>query len=172
MDGESVELKTTSLVRVDPDGSAHEAASDLSFPNGTVIFPDGKTIVVGESLGMRMTAFDLNPDGTLTNQRVWAQFPAFGSEGAIAPDGSCLDADGCIWVANALGPECVRVAEGGQVRGRVRTSQGCYACMLGGEDRRTLYCLTAPSSHAAHLTGKTDGRIERIRVDVPGDGLP
>ncbi len=172
MDGESVEPKTTSLVRVDPDGSAHEAAAELSFPNGSVIFPDGKTLVVGESLGFRLTAFDVAPDGSLANQRVWAQFPSFGSDGAIAPDGSCLDAEGCIWVANALGAECVRVAEGGEVRGRVRTSQPSYACMLGGEDRRTLYCLTAPSSHASHLTGKTDGRVEQVRVEVPGAGLP
>ena len=156
----------TSLVRVDPDGTSHEAAPDLAFPNGTVIFPDGRTLVVAESMGGRLTAFDVAEDGSLSGRRVWAAL-----EGC-APDGICLDAEGCIWVANAVGTECRRVAEGGRVVERVATTQFCYACALGGDDRRTLYCLTAPSSLEADIGGKHDGRIEQVRVSTPGAGLP
>jgi len=161
------EVCTTSLVRIDPDGTSEEAASDMGFPNGSVIMPGGRTLVVGESMAGRLTAFDISPDdGALSRRRVWAQL-----EGC-APDGCCLDADGCIWVANAFGAECIRVAEGGEVIDRVVTTQPCYACMLGGEDRRTLYCVTAPSSTAADVRPRRAGRIEQVRVDVPGDGLP
>ena len=157
---------TTSMIRLDPDGTAVEAASDLAFPNGTVIFPDGRTLVVGESFGFCLTAFDRGPDGTLGNRRVWAPL-----EG-VAPDGCCLDAEGCIWVANAAGRECVRVAEGGAVLDRVVTELHTYACMLGGADGRTLYCVTAPSSDPPKVRGLGAGRIVAARVDVPGAGLP
>lgn len=156
---------TTSLVRVDPDGTAHEAAADLRFPNGMVLTPDGRTLVVAESLGFQLTAFDVDADGSLSNRRVWASL-----EGC-APDGICLDADGCVWAANALGAECVRVAEGGEVVGRVVTSQPTFACMLGGPDRRTLYCCTAPTSESGGRP-KGQGRIERVEVDAPGAGRP
>lgn len=161
------EVCTTSLVRIDPDGTSHEAAPDMGFPNGSVITPDGLTLVVGESMAGRLTAFDRSPtDGTLSRRRVWAQLDG------CAPDGCCLDADGCIWVANAFGPECIRVAEGGEVVDRVTTTQPCFACMLGGPDRRTLYCLTAPSSAGAEVAGRRAGLIEQVRVDSPGAGLP
>ena len=156
----------TSLVRIDPDGSSHEAASDLAFPNGTVLFPDGRTMVVAESMGTRLSAFDVDEAGNLSGRRLWASLEQ------IAPDGICLDAEGCIWVANALGPECVRVAEGGQVLERIGTGQPCFACMLGGEDRRTLYMLTATSSLAVEAQAARSGRIVRAVVDVPGTGLP
>jgi sugar lactone lactonase YvrE len=162
----SVQPAPTSMIRVDPDGSSHQAADDLQFPNGTVITPDGGTLIVAESMGFRLTAFDVAPDGTLGNRRVWAAL-----EG-VAPDGICLDAEGCIWVANALGSGCVRVAEGGEVVERVTTSQPCFACMLGGDDRRTLYMVTAPSSAASQRRGELEGGIEQVRVDVPGAGLP
>ncbi len=159
-------FRTTSLVRVDPDGTSCEAAPDLAFPNGTVIFPDGRTLVVAESAGARLTAFDVGADGSLSQRRVWAELDG------CAPDGICLDADGCIWVANALGAECRRVAQGGDVVDRVETSQFCYACTLGGPDRRTLYCLTAPGSLEAEVAGKRAGRVERAQVGTPGAGLP
>jgi len=157
---------TTSIVRVDPDGRSVEAASEMAFPNGTVIFPDGRTLVVGESFGFQMTAFDIADDGALSNRRVWAPLDG------VAPDGCCLDAEGCIWVANAAGRECVRVAEGGEVRDRVVTDLHTYACMLGGADGTTLYCVTAPSSDPPAVRGKGAGRIVRARVDVPRAGLP
>lgn len=153
-----------SLLRVEPDGTVAEAAGDLAFPNGMVRF--GQTLVVAETFGSRLTAFTVQPDGTLTGRRNWAELAG------CAPDGICGDAEGAIWVANARAPECLRVAEGGAVRARVRTSQPCFACALGGEDRPTLWCCTAPTSRADELEGRTAGRIEAARVSVPGAGLP
>lgn len=157
---------TTALVRIDPDGTSREAAADLAFPNGTVLFPDGRTLVVAETMASRLTAFDVAPDGTLSDRRVWAALPG------CAPDGICLDAEGCIWVANAVAAECLRVAKGGEVVGRVVTGQPCFACMLGGADRRTLYCMTAPTSVEQEVATRRDGRIEQALVAVPGAGLP
>lgn len=159
-------FKNASIVRVDPDGTSCEAADDLAFPNGTVISEDGTTLVVAESAGGRLSAFDRAPDGTLSNRRVWAAL-----EG-VAPDGICLCADGSIWVANAIAAECVRVAEGGEVLERVTTSLHCFACMLGDEDRRTLYLVTAADSHAAKASTARNGAIEKVRTTVPGAGLP
>ncbi len=154
------------LTRVDPDGSVHVAAEDLKFPNGSVITPDGRTLIVAETLGLRLTAFDSAPDGPLSNRRVWAP------TGSVAPDGICLDADGAIWVSNPLGTEIIRVAHGGEVLDRVTTSQQSFACMLGGPDRKTLFVLTAPSSEAHEAAGAARGRIERVDVKVPGAGRP
>lgn len=153
-----------SLLRVDPDGAVIEAASALQFPNGMVRF--GSTLVVAETFGGRLTAFDTGPDGGLSNRRTWAALPG------CAPDGICGDAEGAIWVANARAPECLRVSEGGAVLARARTSQPCFACALGGPDRRTLFCCTAPTSQAGQLRGRTAGRIEAAAVSVPGSGWP
>jgi sugar lactone lactonase YvrE len=156
----------TNLVRVDPDGSVHLAAGDLHFPNGSVVTPDGATLVVAETLAMRLTAFDIGADGGLANRRVWAEV------GMVAPDGICLDADGNIWVANALAAECALLAPGGEVLRRIATSQNCYACMLGGDDGRDLYLVTAQDSHHAAASARRTGRIESARVDAPGAGWP
>jgi sugar lactone lactonase YvrE len=156
----------TNLVRVDPDGSVHLASPDMHFPNGSVITPDGGTLVVAETLAMRLTAYDIGPDGTLANRRVWADV------GQRAPDGICLDADGNIWVANALAPECVLFAPGGEVLQVVTTSQNCYACMLGGEDGRNLYAVTAKGSHHAIASAERTGKIEMVRVQSRGAGRP
>jgi sugar lactone lactonase YvrE len=155
-----------SLIRVDPDGTSSEAAAELAFPNGTVITEDDATLVVAESAGGRLTAFDRAADGSLSNRRVWAALPG------VLPDGICLCADGTIWVANAGSPECVRVAEGGEILERVRTARTCFACMLGDDDRRTLYLVTADESHAAKARAARHGSIEKVRTGVPGAGLP
>jgi len=160
------EVTNASIIRIDPDGTCCEAAADLAFPNGTVISDDGATLVVAESMAGRLTAFDRTPDGALSNRRLWAAL-----EG-VAPDGICLCADGSIWVANALGAECLRVAEGGAVLERVVTAVRCFACMLGDDDRRTLYLVTAPESHAAKASAARNGTIEKVRTTVPGTGLP
>jgi sugar lactone lactonase YvrE len=160
------EIKSTSLIRVDPDGTTHQAADDIAFPNGTVITEDDRTLVVAESLGGRLTAFDREPDGRLTNRRVWASLPG------VAPDGICLCEDNTIWVSNALARECVRVAEGGEVLERVTTSMNCFACMLGDDDRRTLYMITAVESHGAKARSERNGAIEKVRTTVPGTGRP
>ena len=156
----------TQLVRIDPDGSAHVATDDLYFPNGTVITPDGRTLIVAETLAGQLTAFDIDDEGNLSGRRVWAELSW------CAPDGICLDAEGRIWAANAITAECQLVAEGGEVVDRVTTTQNCYACMLGGADRRTLYLMTAPTSTEAVVSATRSARIEQIRVGVPGAGLP
>ncbi len=155
-----------SLVRVDPDGTSHEAAADIAFPNGTVITDDGRTLIIAESAAAKLTAFDRAADGTLDNRREWAAL------GSVAPDGICLCEDDTIWVSNAYAPECIRVAEGGEVLERVATSMNCYACMLGDDDRRTLYMITAPVSHAAVARAERKGGIEKVRTTVAGAGLP
>ncbi len=157
---------TAKLARVDPDGAVSVAASDMHFPNGSVITPDGKTLIVGETLAACLTAFDIAPDGSLSNRRLWA------SIAPRVPDGIALDADGRIWVANALAPECVLVAEGGGIVEVIETGQNCYACMLGGADGKTLFMLTAPTSLATEAGKEAKGQIVVAEVDVPHAGLP
>ncbi|MGH7126729.1 MAG: SMP-30/gluconolactonase/LRE family protein [Stellaceae bacterium] len=158
--------RTACIVRVDPDGTLTRAADDLSFPNGTVITPDGKRLIVGETFTKRLTSFDIDADGNLANRRVFSQFDD------CYPDGICLDAEGAIWVADARGNRVIRVFEGGRIERTVSTgAQGAFACMLGGDDRRTLFICTSSGSGPA-MAEKRDGRIEFARVDVPGAGLP
>lgn len=158
VEGVLADHTTAKLARVDPDGRVHVAADDLHFPNGAVITPDGRTLIVAETLAMRLTAFDIAPDGTLSNRRVWAEI------GMRAPDGICLDADGHIWIANAIAPECVLVASGGRIVATVQTSQPSFACALGGADGRSLYVMTAPSSVAKQVSKSRRGRIEWAEV--------
>ncbi len=160
------QITTAALIRVDPDGTSAVAADGLEFPNGTVITEDAKTLIIAESMGGKLSAFDRTDDGTLINRRVWAALPG------IAPDGICLCADGTVWVANAAGAEAVRVKQGGEIVERVITSQGCFAVMLGGDDRQTLYLVTAASSHAAKARSARNGAIEVARTSVPGVGRP
>lgn len=156
----------TNLVRVDVDGSVHVASADMHFPNGSVITPDGKTLIVAETLVNRLTAFTINADRSLSQRRVWAELPG------VAPDGICLDAEGHVWVANALAAEVLRVAEGGQIAQRVVTSQPCYACMLGGSDGRTLFAVTAASADGGHAAAGRTGKIETVRVAAARAGWP
>jgi len=159
--------RTTSLARVDLDGSVRVAATDLMFPNGTVITPDDRTLIVGESFGNRLTAFDKAPDGTLSNRRVFAAL-----EGGGVPDGIALDAEGAIWVASPLTNECLRVHEGGRVSRRIQGTTLPYACALGGRDRRTLFLCTAATHDPAECVAQRSGKIEVVDVDVPGAGWP
>ncbi|MBE9539078.1 MAG: SMP-30/gluconolactonase/LRE family protein [Proteobacteria bacterium] len=156
----------TNLVRVDPDGSVHRASPDMHFPNGMVITPDGKTLIVAETLSMCLTAFDIEGDGSLRNRRVWAEV------GMRAPDGICLNEAGNVWVANALAAECVLVGEGGEILQSVETSQPCFACMLGGDDGHTLHMVTAQSSDKRAASAEPTGKIEVCTVDVAGAGCP
>ena len=158
--------RTTCLVRVDPDGRVARVAEDLMFPNGAVITADGKTLIVAESVVHRLTAFDIAADGGLGRRRVFAELPGY------VPDGICLDAEGAVWVADARATRVVRVFEGGRIDRTISTgTQRAFACMLGSEDRRTLFICTSSGSGPAMAT-KRDGLIETIRVDVPGVGLP
>jgi sugar lactone lactonase YvrE len=159
--------RTTCLARVDPDGRVTRAAEDLFFPNGTVITPDGRTLIIGETQAHRLTAFDVAADGQLDNRRVWASL-----DENVFPDGMCLDAEGAIWVSDARGPALLRVREGGKVDRTVSTgTRYAFACMLGGADRRTLFVCTSTGSGPA-MADKRDGAIEIVRVEVPGAGLP
>lgn len=158
--------KLAALILVTPEGDPRIVAEDLQFPNGSVITPDGKTLIVGETFGARLTAFDLQPDGSLSNRRVWAQL-----SGSI-PDGCCIDAEGAIWVASPITREVIRVREGGEVTQRVATEQMAIACMLGGEDGKTLFILTAPSIDAEECQKQRAARVELVEVGVPGAGLP
>jgi sugar lactone lactonase YvrE len=155
------------IVMVTPDGKASIAADNLNFPNGSVITPDGRTMIVAETFGSKLTSFDITPDGALTNRQVWATL----AKGIFA-DGICLDEEGAVWVANAGGPAVYRIKKGGEVLQRIETSAKAYACMLGGDDRRTLYIMTAEDTDARICREKMSGRIETIRAEVPGAGRP
>jgi sugar lactone lactonase YvrE len=158
--------RPAALVRVDADGRVTRVADDLHFPNGTVLTPDGRTLIVAETYAGRLTAFDVHPDGALAGRRVFAQIDD------CRPDGICLDAEGAVWVADPGGCRLLRVFEGGRIAHALPLAgRRPYACMLGGADRRTLYVCTSTGSGPA-MADKTDGRIEFMRVDVPGAGLP
>ena len=157
---------TTNLVVLNPTGRVIQSIAEMAFPNGTVITPDGATLIVGETMAFRLTAFTVNDDGTLGDRHVWAQLDF------VATDGMCLDADGQIWVANALTNECLRVKEGGEITARVTTTQNAYACMLGGGDRCTLYVMTAPTSDRFKVAEVARGAIEAVEVGTGGAGRP
>ena len=154
------------LALVHPDGRVQVVAEDLLFPNGSVITPDGRTLIVGESFAARLTAFEILPDGSLTNRRLWAQL-----DGAV-PDGICLDAEGAVWVASPLSDEVLRVREGGAVLERIATPDHAIACMFGGPARRTLFILTAPALLRELCRERRGARIHAVAVDVPGAGWP
>ena len=158
--------RTTCLVRVDPDGRASVAATEMRFPNGSVITPDGRTLIVGESFGNCLTAFTIARDGGLSARGEWAKL-----EGAV-PDGICLDAENAVWVASPISNEVLRVREGGAVAERIPVGRPAIACMLGGPDRRTLFVLSADGFGAEETVQKRSARVEITRVDVPGAGFP
>ena len=158
--------RATVMIMVTPEGKARAVADDLMFPNGTVITPDGGTLVVGESFGRRLTAFDIAADGSLANRRVWADL------GNNVPDGIALDAEGAIWVASPMSSEVIRVREGGKVAERIKVATDAFACMLGGADRKTLFVLTSASSDPVACRANATGRVEITKVEVPGAGLP
>ena len=172
-------ISATTLTYVDPDGAASTVADDLLFPNGMVL-RDG-VLVVAETFGARLTAFDVADDGGLARRRSWARFaepPATTDVGEavgalpVAPDGICADADGAIWVADALHARLLRVAEGGEILEELPTGTGVYACMLGGEDGRTLYACAAPSFAEHERRPVREAQLLATRVDVPHAGLP
>lgn len=158
--------KNAEILLVTPDGRVSLAADGIQFPNGTVITPDGKTLIVGESMGACLTAFDIAADGSLGNRRLWAKM-----EKAV-PDGIALDAEGGIWVASPTSNACLRVIEGGKVTDRVEVENQAFACALGGPDRKTLFIATAKDSHPVTSRQSRTGRIETVPVKVAGAGWP
>ncbi len=158
--------KSTVLLRVDPDGAVSVAAEDMHFPNGAVITPDGKTLIIAETFAFRLTAFDIGADGSLSKRRVYAPLDG------INPDGICLDAEGAAWVTCPFANKVIRVREGGEVAQEIPLpGRDSFACMLGGEDRRTLYICTAPHFQPEITIPARAGRIEAVRVEVPGAGM-
>jgi sugar lactone lactonase YvrE len=164
------------LVRVDPDGSSTVASEPLHFPNGAVI--TGNTMIVNETFGHRISAFEIDADGGLSERRDWASFgpvPATTDVGealgqlSVAPDGMCLDAEGAVWIADALGNRALRVREGGEVLQEISTGDtGVYALALGGADGRTLYLCTAPGFAEHERRHSREAKLLAARVDVPG----
>jgi sugar lactone lactonase YvrE len=178
MGGEAI--RSTTLTRVDPDGTVSTAADGLAFPNGMVLLPGG-VLVVAETFGARLTAFDVAADGSLSGRREWARFgDAPDTEDvdeavaglAVAPDGICADAEGAVWVADALHGRVLRVREGGEIAEEIPTGTGVFACMLGGDDGRTLFLCTAPSFAEHERRAAREARLLATRVDVPHGGLP
>ena len=160
------EVTTGIIALVTPDGRARQVADDVAFPNGMVITPDSKTLILAESYGQCLTAFDIEPDGGLSNRRVWADVEGH-------PDGICLDAEGAVWYADVPGRCCVRVAEGGEVLAVVEADRGCFSCALGGPDGRTLF-IVANDWRGPQAMGEPErtGVVLTVAVEVPGAVRP
>jgi sugar lactone lactonase YvrE len=160
--------------RVAPDGSWECAADDLQSPNGHVLTDDGRTLIVAESGGMRLTAFTVRDDGTLTDRRTYAELvPEREGVPVAPPDGICLDAEGAVWVADPIGARVFRVREGGEVTDSIAYDDVIpVACVLGGVDRRTLLMCVAADWKRDVLAGRRTARIDAYDVAVPGAGRP
>jgi sugar lactone lactonase YvrE len=158
--------KPAELVLVNPDGSARVVADGLDFPNGTVVTADGKTLIIGESMGHRLTAFSIAGDGSLTNRRVFAEL------GEGVPDGIALDAENAVWVASPLNRELLRVREGGVITDHLKCDSMPIACALGGPSRKTLFVLFADSIHPEECRVTKSARIDTMEVTVSGVGWP
>jgi sugar lactone lactonase YvrE len=162
------------IALVTPDGSARQVADGIAFPNGMVVTPDNSTLIIAESFAARLTAFDIADDGSLSNRRVWAD--------GVGPDGICIDAEGAIWTGvGQFGENLVgRVRDGGEVLERVQLDQPCFACMLGGDDGKTLFMLTADwrmsdgfADNITRLTeGPRTGRLLTAPAPAAGAGWP
>jgi sugar lactone lactonase YvrE len=142
-------------------------ADGIAFPNGMVVTPDNTTLILAESYGKRLTAFAIAADGSLSNQRVWADL------GDSYPDGICLDAEGAVWYADVPNKRCVRVREGGEVLQTIDLDRGCFACMLGGADNRTLFMVAAAWGGAASMAdGQRTGQVLSVEAPAPHAGWP
>jgi sugar lactone lactonase YvrE len=161
------EFAPGSIALIAPDGSLREVADGVAFPNGVAVTPDNATLILAESYGKRLTAWDIAADGTLSGRRVWADL------GDGAPDGICIDREGAVWYADVPNKRCVRVREGAEVLQTVELDRGCFACMLGGPDGTTLFVV------AADWRGPTDiaeeagtGVVVAVEAPAPGSGWP
>lgn len=164
------EPKPGVLAVVTPDGRTRDVAGDLWFPNGMAVTPDGTTLVVAESHAHRLTAFTIAADGSLTDRRVWAELGE-----SAAPDGICLDADGAVWYADVPNRRCVRVTQGGRVLESVAVDRGCFACMLGGADGRTLFIVATDWERLDWQGGgggERTGLVLTYRASAPHAGRP
>ena len=150
-----------------PDGSVRQVADGVAFPNGMAVTPDNSTLIVAESYGNKLTAFDIAEDGGLSNRRVWADL------GVGVPDGICLDAEGAVWYADVPNKRCARVAEGGEELQTIELDLGCFACMLGGQQRRTLFIVAQEwGGTEAMAESRRTGRVLTAPAPAPGAGWP
>jgi sugar lactone lactonase YvrE len=155
------------IVLLTPDGSARQVADGIAFPNGMAVTPDNSTLIVAESYGNRLTAFDIARDGRLSNRHVWADLDSG------VPDGICIDAEGAVWYADVPNKRCVRVGEGGEVLQVIDHDRGCFACVLGGTDRRTLFIMAREWRGAEQMAdGSRTGQILTVEVPARGAGWP
>lgn len=155
------------LALVTPDGSARRVAEGVLFPNGLVVTPDNSTLILAESYANTLTAFDIAADGSLSNRRVWADL----DDGV--PDGICLDADGAVWYGDVPNQRCVRVREGGEVLQTIHLDRGCFACMLGGVDGRTLFLVTREWRGPESMADRSrTGQVLTVEAPAPGAGWP
>jgi len=157
------------IVLLTSDGSVREVASSFAFPNGMAVTPDNSTLIIAESHGKKLTAFDIAKDGSLSRRRVWADL------GTGVPDGICIDADNAVWYADVPNKRCVRVREGGEVLQTVTVDRGCFACMLGGADRKTLFIVATEwrgMEKILDVARERTGQVLTITAPVPGAGWP
>ena len=165
---DQLEIRPTNLIRVDPDGGVHCAADQMMSPNGMALSPDGRSLIVAEASAAALTRFDVASDGTLSGRRVFAQL-----SGGATSDGMCLDAEGCVWAASPPTCEFLRVREGGEIVERISLGERrAIACVLGGPERRTLFCITNAYMSIAEAAKDRSGRVETVAVEVGGAGLP
>jgi sugar lactone lactonase YvrE len=161
------EFAPGTIALLTPDGSARQAADGIAFPNGMAVTPDNQTLIIAESYGNKLTAFDIAADGSLSNRRVWADL-----DGGV-PDGICLDAEHAIWYGDVPNKRCVRVREGGEVLQTIDLDRGCFACMLGGVDRRTLFLVATEWRGTEHMAeGTRTGQVLAVAASTPGTGWP
>lgn len=155
------------IALVTPDGSARQVADGLAFPNGMAVTQDNSTLIVAESFAKKLTAFDIAADGSLSNQRVWADL------GDGVPDGICIDAENAVWYADTPNKRCVRVREGGEVLQTINVDRGCFACMLGGADKKTLFIMAAEwHGFEKMMDGLGTGQVLTVEAPVRGVGWP
>jgi sugar lactone lactonase YvrE len=154
------------IALVRPDGSVRKVAEDVAFPNGMAVTPDDGTLIVAESYGKRLTAFDITADGGLAQRREWAALDGY-------PDGICLDADGTVWYGDVPNKRCMRVREGGDVLQAIAVDRGCFACMLGGADGRTLFLVANEWGGPEKMTDASrHGQVLTFGAPAPGAGRP
>ena len=151
---------------VTPDGAVREVADGIEFGNGMAVTPDNSTLIVADSYGKELTAFDIAADGSLANRRVWADL------GDGVPDGICLDAENAIWYGDVPNNRCVRVREGGEVLQTVELDRGCFACALGGADRSTLFMMATEWRGPGNMFQGHTGQVLSLEAPAPGVGWP
>ncbi len=161
------EFRPGMVALLSPDGSLRQVADGVEFPNGMAVTPDNSTLILAESYGRRLTAFDIAEDGTLSGRRVWADL------GDGVPDGICLDVEGTVWYGDVPNKRCVRVREGGEVLETITLDRGCFACMLGGPDETTLFMITREWHGAESMgAGAGTGQVLTARAPAPHAGWP